>query len=130
MRAALMLTEDSAWNVRLDREERERRAFATERVCNLVAMGLVEGAEFMAEQILGPTLDYDAMMAARARLFPGYVFIRNFLVGELDADPVIAARVAAQHTAAHNRRVGRSTDFRFPHSSTKDFNVGREVGWL
>jgi hypothetical protein len=122
MRTALVLTENSAFNLQWDRREAERRAFATERVCNLVAMGLIEGADRTMRTILDPWAGYEAIRDARRRLFPGYVFLRDFLVGELDADPIIAARVAARHTAQHNRLF-------FGTSDSSPFSVGREFGW-
>jgi hypothetical protein len=124
MTTALVLTEASEWNLRIERQERERRAFASERVCDLVAMALVEGAEYTTRRMLEPVIGYDATVHARSRAFPGYTFIRNFLVGELDADPVIAARAAAKQVQLHNRLQGYLSEARI------SLPVGRESGWL
>lgn len=123
MSTAIVLTEQSANNLRWDRHERERRQFATERVCDLVAMGLVESSHYTVRRMTAPALGHDVARQAAIAAFPGYVFLRDFLIGELDADPVVAARVAAKHTASHNR-------FRRYITDLDAFAASREVGWL
>lgn len=123
MNTSLTISDEASARLRLDRLEAEARARATALVCDVLAMGLVEGAEYMARRILMPAIGYEGVRRARSKLFPGYVFLRDTLIGELDADPVLAARIAAKHTATHNRLVGW-LDERGP------FYAGREVGWL
>jgi hypothetical protein len=124
MRTALTISDDAAWRLLIDQREAEARARATRFVCGVAAMGFVEGAERATRAIIGPALGPHTVRQGVVQSFPGYTAIRNFLMGELDADYVIACRVAAYHTQAHNRCSRYVLEQRDPYSA------GREIGWL
>lgn len=109
---------DRAFMLHLDKQEAARRAAATSFVCHAVAMGLEEGADMVATRMLEPILGWAGIGSERLRLFePSYTFIRNFLIGELDADPILAATVAMDRIRMRNRT--------FRHR-----DCGGERGWL
>jgi hypothetical protein len=94
---------DRAFGLRLDAEEARRRAAMTLSLCHAVAMAYEEGARLTAERVLQPFLGYGiALSEACDRARPTYTQLRNLLVGEYDADPIVAARVAMQRIARAN----------------------------
>lgn len=123
-RTALVISEDAAVRLRCDRDEAERRQLATERVCHLVAMALEEGAESAVVRILEPTAGGRDARRVATRFFPGYTRIRNFLIGELDADEWLACRVAMSRVAMHNRHLS------YLDRGESYYGSRAEVGWL
>lgn len=91
------------WRVQSQRQENERRDRATLEVCLLVLMGYIEGrddyarrlGERMGGHFAGHELAYGSV--------PTYTQMRNFLIGELDARPVVAATAAFRQRAFHNK---------------------------
>jgi hypothetical protein len=103
------------WRLRLDAEDARQRAKLTPAVCSLVAMAYEEGMRLAAERMLGPVVG-DVMVRTKTldEVRPTYPEIRNFLAHEIEADPVVACRVAMARTVAANlfdslvrREVGR-----------------------
>lgn len=124
LRTAITISEDAAFNLRMDQRESEARARATPFVCDLAAMCLVEASLHAVRRMVQPSLGYEMACRSEATAYPGYVFIRDFLIGELDADRTLACRIAAKHTALHNRH------FRFLFGERSPFYAGRDIGWL
>jgi hypothetical protein len=61
----------------------------------MLAQAYVEGAYFAANAIACKVLPVRLDSMAFARHYePSFVHIRNFLIGDWDCDPIIAARVA------------------------------------
>lgn len=87
------------------REENARRDFATLRVCGVVLMGMIEGRDWLARDIgkaLGDRRGLVTRLLADDSV-PSYTQMRNFLIGEMDAHPVIAMAAAFGQRAMHNR---------------------------
>lgn len=118
---ALTIPEDRRWLLRLDKEEAARRAFATEAVCHIAAMAAEEAAEHATRRLLAPVFHHRDRREFYVAAFPGYCWIRGFLIGELDADPIVAARVAHARVRAHNRHMRLFRDVE---------DCGGETGWL
>jgi hypothetical protein len=118
---ALTIPEERQWSLRLDKQEAERRAFASEAVCHVAAMAAEEAAEQVTRRLLAPVFPRRDLRELHVAAFPGYCWIRGFLIGELDADPLVAARVAHARTCAHNRHLRLFRDVE---------DCGGETGWL
>lgn len=119
---AIILWNDKLGNraYELDSLKREghRRALATEFVCHLACMAYEEGAAGATARLTPSGLDWRTRAAIDANNAPTYTELRGFLIGELDADPRLAARVAMQ-------RVARDEKFR--HRIAEHY---RNTGWL
>ncbi len=76
------------------RSENARRDRATLEVCELVLMGYVEGRRYYAEKIAAGFGDFLTRTLIAEHSGGTYEEMRNFLMGELDAHPVIAATAA------------------------------------
>ena len=118
---ALTIHEDRRFHLRLDKEEAARRHRATEFFCDVVAMALEEGASGAAGKLFAPVFGWRATREMHVAAFPGYCRIRDFLIGELDADPIIACRVAHARVRLHNRHMRLYRDRE---------DCGAETGWL
>lgn len=118
---ALTIPEDRRWHLRLDKEEAARRFRATPFFCDVAAMALEEGADMAALKLLAPVFGHRMTREMHVAAFPGYCRIRDFLIGELDADPLVACRVAHARVRLHNRHIRLFDD--------RDRDRG-EWGWL
>lgn len=84
-------------------------------------MALEEGAYTAADRLLAPVFGWRGGYALNVASFPGYTRIRNFLVGELDADEIVACRVAARRVALFNRHISHYPERR---------HCRGDLGWL
>lgn len=99
---ALVLVKDP-YEHRLDIEEQQRRNLMTERECRRVASTVMEGWRLglrrVAERLfehLPPMVRYDRLGQFEADHAPTLRDVRDFLVGEYEADYMVATIVASQ----------------------------------
>lgn len=97
------------YNERLDgcRRENARRDRATLEVCSLVIMGFIEGRDMYARKLANAIGSHASAHMLAYDSVPSYTEMRNFLIGELDAHPVIAAAVAFRNVEFHNKLARR-----------------------
>lgn len=98
-------TAEGWYQYRLDsqRRENDRRDFATLEVCLVVLMGYIEGRDLYARRFATALGSRFAAMELAYDSVPSYTEMRNFLEGELDARPVIAAAAAFRQRSFHNK---------------------------
>src|SRR5690349_20583321 len=89
---ALTVSEDTRWRIWLERREHQRRIAATPQVCAVACMAAIEAAQNVARTVF--RVDYQTERRLRTDLTPSYVWLRNFLVGELDAEYTLACATA------------------------------------
>lgn len=93
-----------AWRLRSEVGDAWWRAQLSPAICARIALAFEEGARLIAERALVSLVtDYMARQRAVDAIRPSYTDIRGFLIGELEADPIVACRVAMERTAAANR---------------------------
>jgi hypothetical protein len=105
--------------------ENAQRDVMTPKVCWMIANAIDDTAYHIAERT-GTRLGYSRETVRRLEResFMGYVFIRNFLVGECGADYWLACRIAFQMAESTNGRwagIARRAGA---------FGNGGERGWL
>ena len=73
------------------------------RSCSHACQAYEEGARNAWRRLLGPSIGWYEASNAADRNAPTYTELRNFLVGELEADYRVACVVAFAHVTRNNR---------------------------
>ena len=91
--------------VKSQSDENDRRDRATPDLCAAVLMA-IEETRYKTAEAIAAALGGDRLAAhllAELTPHPSYTEMRNFLIGELDAHPVVACRAAMARAAMHAR---------------------------